>query len=92
MRQLFYYSIDLFKKIDYKELYILYIIKKLQQVKYINKIYFNRYYINFIYSNLFNKLSTSKENYKYYIIFINNYNKIIKVKYLRIKSEVFKVF
>ena len=61
-------------------------------MKHISKIRFNRYYINLIYSNLFNKLSISKESYKYYIIFINNYNKIIKVKYLRVKSEVFKVF
>ena len=51
-------------------------------MKYISKIYLNRRYINLIYSDLFDKLSISKENYKYYIIFINNYNKIIKVKYL----------
>ena len=61
-------------------------------MKYINKIRFSYYYIDLIYNNLFNKLSISKKNYKYYIIFINNYNKIIKVKYLRDKSEVFKVF
>ena len=51
-------------------------------MKYINKIYLNRRYINLIYNNLFNKLSISKKSYKYYVIFINNYNKIIKVKYL----------
>ena len=61
-------------------------------MKHINKIYFDYRRINFIYSNLFNKLSISKKNYKYYVIFINNYNKIIKVKYLRVKSKVFKVF
>ena len=61
-------------------------------MKYINKIHLSRYRINLIYSNLFNKLSISKKSYKYYIIFINNYNKIIKVKYLRVKSKVFKVF
>ena len=61
-------------------------------MKYINKIRLSRYRINLIYSNLFNKLSASKKNYKYYVIFINNYNKIIKVKYLRVKSKVFKVF
>ena len=51
-------------------------------MKYISKIYFDYYYINLIYSNLFNKLSFNKKSYKYYIIFINNYNKTIKVKYL----------
>ena len=51
-------------------------------MKHINKIRLNRRYINFIYNNLFNKLSISKKNYKYYVIFINNYNKIIKVEYL----------
>ena len=61
-------------------------------MKHINKIYFDYRRINFIYSNLFNKLSISKKNYKYYVIFINNYNKIIKVKYLRVKDKVFKVF
>ena len=61
-------------------------------MKYINKIYLGRRYINFIYNNLFNKLSINKKSYKYYVIFINNYNKIIKVKYLRVKSETFKVF
>ena len=61
-------------------------------MKYTSKIHLNYYRINFIYNNLFNKLSISKKSYKYYIIFINNYNKIIKVKYLRVKSEVFKVF
>ena len=61
-------------------------------MKHISKIYLNRRYINLIYNNLFNKLSASKKSYKYYIIFINNYNKIIKVKYLRVKSKVFKVF
>ena len=61
-------------------------------MKYINKIRFNRYRINLIYNNLFNKLSISKKSYKYYVIFINNYNKIIKVKYLRVKSKVFRVF
>ena len=61
-------------------------------MKHINKIYFDYRRINFIYSNLFNKLSISKKSYKYYVIFINNYNKIIKVKYLRVKSKIFKVF
>ena len=61
-------------------------------MKYISKIRLSRRRINLIYSNLFNELSVSKKNYKYYIIFINNYNKIIKVKYLRVKSKVFKVF
>ena len=61
-------------------------------MKHISKIRLDRRYINLIYSNLFNKLSISKKSYKYYIIFINNYNKIIKVKYLRVKSEVFEVF
>ena len=61
-------------------------------MKYISKIHLNRRRINLIYNNLFNKLSVSKKSYKYYIIFTNNYNKIIKVKYLRVKSEVFKVF
>ena len=51
-------------------------------MKYINKIRLDCRYINFIYNNLFNKLSISKKNYKYYVIFINNYNKIIKVEYL----------
>ena len=35
-------------------------------MKHINKIRLNRYHINFIYSNLFDKLSVSKKNYKYY--------------------------
>ena len=61
-------------------------------MKYINKIYLNRRYINLIYNNLFNKLSISKKSYKYYVIFINNYNKITKVKYLRVKNIIFKVF
>ena len=61
-------------------------------MKYINKIRLNYRRINLIYNNLFNKLSINKKSYKYYVIFINNYNKIIKVKYLRVKSEVFKVF
>ena len=61
-------------------------------MKYISKIHLGRYHINLIYSDLFNKLSVSKKSYKYYVIFINNYNKIIKVKYLRVKSKVFKVF
>ena len=61
-------------------------------MKYINKIRLSRRYIDLIYSNLFSELFISKKSYKYYIIFINNYNKTIKVKYLRVKSEVFKVF
>ena len=61
-------------------------------MKYISKIRLSRRRINLIYSNLFNELSVSKKNYKYYVIFINNYNKITKVKYLRAKSEVFRVF
>ena len=61
-------------------------------MKYINKIYFSHRRIDFIYSNLFNKLSISKKSYKYYVIFINNYNKIIKVKYLRAKSKTFEFF
>ena len=61
-------------------------------MKHISKIRLDRRRINLIYSNLFNKLSINKKSYKYYVIFINNYNKIIKVKYLRVKSKVFKVF
>ena len=61
-------------------------------MKYTSKIHLNYYRINFIYNNLFNKLSISKKSYKYYIIFINNYNKITKVKYLRVKNKFFKVF
>ena len=61
-------------------------------MKYISKIRFDRRRINLIYNNLFNKLSVSKKSYKYYVIFINNYNKITKVKYLRVKSKFFKVF
>ena len=61
-------------------------------MKHISKIRLDRRRINLIYNNLFNKLSISKKSYKYYVIFINNYNKIIKIKYLRVKSEFFKVF
>ena len=61
-------------------------------MKHISKIHLGRRRINLIYSDLFNKLSVSKKSYKYYVIFINNYNKIIKIKYLRVKSEFFKVF
>ena len=76
-----------------KKFYALYIIKKIKNTSYRSYIRFNYKLNDLIYNNIY-KLITFRDLNKerYFIIFLNNFNKRFKVKIIKYKSEAFVAF
>ena len=74
-----------------KESYIVYIIKKIKQIKYTLYIRFGRRLIELIYSDI-DYIKKIKLRYKYFITFIDNYIKRLEIKVIKKKSDTFKIF
>ena len=72
------------KKIIRINFYILYTIKKIKNTLYKFYIYFQKKLNNLIYSNIYYFIILSDFNKdKYFIIFLNNYNKYLKIKIIK---------
>ena len=76
-----------------KESYILYVIKKTKNTSYKSYIRSNRELNDLIYNNIY-KLIIFREldEDRYFIIFLNNFDKRFKIKIIKYKSEAFVAF
>ena len=68
-----------------------YIIKKIQQVKYISYIRPGRRSLDLIHSDI-NIIKEIKDDFRYFIIFLDDFIKRFKVELLRFKGEIFSTF
>ena len=75
-----------------KNFYKLYIIIKDKASKYKSYIYFNKYLLDLIYSNIIKPFNYSYREDKYFIIFLDNYNKCLKIEVLKSKSNIYKAY
>ena len=75
-----------------KDLYKLYIIIKGKASKYKSYIYFNKYSLDLVYSNIIKPFNYNYRGGKYFIIFLNNYNKRLEVEVLENKNNIYKAY
>ena len=75
-----------------KDFYKLYIIIKGKANKYKSYIYFKKYLLNLVYSNIIELFNYSYKGGKYFIIFLNNYNKRSKIKVLENKGNIYIIY
>ena len=74
-----------------RESYIVYIVKKIKQIKYTLYIRPGRRLIELIYSDI-DYIKEIKLRYEYFITFINDYTKRLEIKVIKKKSDAFEVF
>ena len=75
-----------------KNFYKLYIIIKDKVNKYKFYIYFNKYFLILIYFNIIKSFNYNYKKNKYFIIFLNNYNKYLKIEVLISKNNIYKIY
>ena len=86
-------KINFIKNITKKYICEYYIIKRQKTVSYNSLIELETQSNEFIYSNLVESLfSTKFNNYRYFIIFKNNFISYSKVYYIRYKNKTFVIF
>ena len=91
IQQLTKYGINLTKKVDDKPPCVSYMIKKIQQVKHTSHIRPGKRPLDLIHSDI-DKIKVTRNGFKYYITFMNDYTKRSEVEVLRHKSETFPTF
>ena len=84
--------INLIKILKIKDFYKLYIVIKDKANKYKFYIYFKKYLLDLIYSNIIKPFNYSYKGGKYFIIFLDNYNKHFKVKVLESKDNIYIIY
>ena len=72
-----------------KDFYKLYIVVKGKTSKYKSYIYFRKRLLNLVYSNIIGFFNYSYRGGKYFITFLDNYNKRFKVKVLKSKGDTY---
>ena len=75
-----------------KNLYKLYIITKGKAGKYKSYIYFSKHPLDLIYSNIIKLFNYSYRGGKYFITFLDNYNKYLKIEVLESKNNIYKAY
>ena len=86
-------NIDLFKIIVNKKFYIFCAIKKTQKALYKFHIRFKKRSLNLIYNDIYDFITfRDRFNDKYFIIFINDWNKRFKIETIKYKNEIFFIF
>ena len=85
-------GINLIKVPKIKDSYKLYMIIKGKTSKYKFYIYLSKYLLNLVYSNIIKPFNYSYRGGKYFIIFLNNYNKRSKIKVLESKGDTYKAY
>ena len=68
-----------------------YIIKKIQQVKYISHIRPDRRSLDLIHSDI-DIMKEIKDDFRYFITFLDDFTKRFEVELLRFKDETFSIF
>ena len=81
-------EINLNKIFKVKNFYKLYIIIKDKTNKYKFYIYSRKYLLNLVYFNIIKSFNYSYKKGKYFITFLDNYNKCFKVKVLESKDNI----
>ena len=82
-------GINLIKVLKVKDSYKLYIIVKGKASKYKSYIYFRKCLLDLVYSNIIRPFDYSCGRGKYFITFLNNYDKRFKVKILESKGNIY---
>ena len=85
-------GIDFTKVPKVKNPYKLYTIIKGKTNKYKSYIRFKKRLLNLVHSNIIGPFNYSYRERKYFIIFLNNYNKYFKVKVLESKGNTYIVY
>ena len=75
-----------------KDLYKLYIITKSKASEYKSYIYFSKYLLDLVYSNIIEPFNYSYRRGKYFIIFLDNYNKRLKIEVLESKNNIYRAY
>ena len=75
-----------------KDPYKLYIVIKGKTSKYKSYIYSRKYLLDLVYSNIIRPFNYSYNRGKYFITFLDNYNKRFKIKILESKSNTYKTY
>ena len=86
-------NIDLIKKIVDKDFYALYVIKKTRQTSYKTHIRFKKESLNLIHFDIYDLITfRNYYNDKYFVIFLDDWDKRSKIKIIEYKNEIFFVF
>ena len=78
--------------LEIKDPYKLYIIIKGKASKYKSYIYPRKYLLNLIHSNIIKPFNYSYRESKYFITFLDNYNKYLEIKILESKSNIYIIY
>ena len=85
-------NINLIKIFKTKDLYKLYTIAKGKAGEYKFYIYFNKRLLDLVYSNITEPFNRGRGRGKYFIIFLNNYNKRSEVEVLKSKNNIYTAY
>ena len=73
-------GINLIKVFKIKDFYKLYTIIKDKASEYKSYIYFNKYFLDLVYFNIISPFNCDRKKGKYFIIFLDDYNKYLEIK------------
>ena len=82
-------GINLIKVPKVKDFYKLYIIAKGKASEYKSYIRFNKRLLNLVYSNITGPFDRGRRRDKYFIIFLDDYDKRLKIEVLESKSNIY---
>ena len=85
-------GINLIKVFKIKDPYKLYTIAKGKASKYISYIYSSKRLLDLVYSNIIEPFNRSRREGKYFITFLDNYNKRLEIKILESKSNIYTAY
>ena len=85
-------GINFIKVLKVKDLYKLYIVTKSKTSKYKSYIYSRKYLLNLVYSNIIGPFNYSYRGDKYFITFLDNYNKRLEVEILKSKNNIYIIY
>ena len=75
-----------------KDLYKPYIVIKGKAGEYKSYIYFRKCLLDLVYSNIIGPFNYNYRGGKYFITFLNNYNKYLEVEILESKSNIYNIY
>ena len=75
-----------------KDSYKLYIVTKGKAGEYKSYIYPRKCLLNLVHSNIIGPFNYNYRGEKYFITFLNNYNKCLEVEILESKSNIYNIY
>ena len=85
-------GINFIKVPKVKDPYELYIVTKGKASEYKSYIYFKKYLLDLVHSNIIRPFNYSYKGEKYFITFLNNYNKRLEMEILESKSNIYSTY